>query len=157
MDIRIFCCLFVVYIYVRLVMSSYLLFCCIYFDAWCITCYPKREGTLEVYSDGVYLLYFDAWCITCCWGISARFGGGGVRFHTDVFLIQNILHKDKTYNTRGRFLVKLSINNHIVGLLIVHKKHIMRTCLMYHATCEVEFQPFKRSYSQLTFCNIFMS
>ena len=28
------CC---VYIYVRLVMSSYLLVCCIYFDAWCIT------------------------------------------------------------------------------------------------------------------------
>ena len=53
--------------------------------------------------------------------ISARFAGGGVRFHTVVFLIQYILHKDKTYNTRERFLVKLSINNHIVGLLIVHK------------------------------------
>jgi len=51
-------------------------------------------------------------------------------------------------------LVKLSINNHIVGLLIVHKKHIMRTCLMYHAACKVEFQPFKRSYSQLTFFNL---
>ena len=48
-------------------------------------------------------------------------------------------------------MVKLSINNHIVGLLIVHKKHIMRTCLMYHAACKVEFQSFKRSYSQLTF------
>ena len=24
-------------------------------------------------------------------------------------------------------------------------------CLMYHAACKVEFQPFKRSYSQLTF------
>ena len=98
-----------------------------------------------------YLLYFDAWCITC-WGISARFAGG-VRFHTVVFLIQYILHKDKTLNTRERFLVKLSINNHIVGLLILHKKHIMRTCLMYHAACKVEFQPFKRSYSQLTFFN----
>ena len=42
-----------VYIYVRLVMSSYLLFCCIYFDDWCITmsCYPKREETLEVYKE----------------------------------------------------------------------------------------------------------
>ena len=29
--------------------------------------------------------------------ISARFAGGGVRFHTVVFLIQYILHKD----TRG--------------------------------------------------------
>ena len=28
--------------------------------------------------------------------ISARFAGGGVRFHTVVFLIQYILHKDKT-------------------------------------------------------------
>ena len=35
--------------------------------------------------------------------------------------------------------VKLSINNHIVGL--VHKNHIMRTRLMYHAACKVEFQP----------------
>ena len=50
-------------------------------------------------------------------------------------------------------MVKLSINNHIVGLLIVHKKHIMRTCLM-HAACKVEFQPFKRMYSQLTFFNL---
>ena len=30
--------------------------------------------------------------------------------------------------------VKLSINNHIVGL--VHKKHIVRTRLMYHADCK---------------------
>ena len=28
-----------------------------------------------------------------------------------------------------------------------------RTCLMYHAAYKVEFQPFKRSYSQLTFFN----
>ena len=50
-----------------------------------------------------------------------------------------------------RFFVKLSINNHIVGL--VHKNRIIRTCLMYHAACKVEFQPFARSYSQLTFFN----
>ena len=43
-----------------------------------------------------------------------------------------ILHKNKTYNTRKRFFVKLSINNHIGGL-IHKKKHIIRTCLMYHA------------------------
>ena len=30
----------------------------------------------------------------------------------------------------------------------------IRTCLMYHAACKVEFQPFKRSYSQLTFKKI---
>ena len=28
---------------------------------------------------------------------------------------------------------------------------IIRTCLMYHEACNVEFEPFKRSYSQLTF------
>ena len=44
-------------------------------------------------------------------------------------------------------------NNHIVRL--VHRNHIIRTCLMYHAACKVEFQPFKRSYSQLTFFNFF--
>ena len=27
--------------------------------------------------------------------------------------------------------------------------------LMYHATCEVEFQPFNRSYSRLTFFNFY--
>ena len=42
-------------------------------------------------------------------------------------------------------------NHHIVRL--VHKNHIIRTCLMYHAACKVEFQPFTRSYSQLTFFN----
>ena len=52
---------------------------------------------------------------------------------------------------RTIFCVKLSINNHIVGL--VHKNHILRTRLMYHAACKVEFQPFKRLYSQLTFFN----
>ena len=51
---------------IRLVMSSYLLFCCIYFDAWCIACYPKQE-TLEVYRVIAYIcyIYFDVWCITC--------------------------------------------------------------------------------------------
>ena len=34
-----------------------------------------------------------------------------------------ILHKDTTYNTRERFFLKLSINNHIVGL--VHKNYIV--------------------------------
>ena len=52
---------------------------------------------------------------------------------------------------RTTIFVKLSINKHIVGL--VHKNHVIRTCLMYHAACKVEFQPFKRSYSQLTFFN----
>ena len=51
-DIRLFCCIFVacvyIYINVRLVMSSHLLFCCIYFDARCITCCPKRKETREV-------------------------------------------------------------------------------------------------------------
>ena len=117
-DIRIFCCLFVVCIYMFgwLCRATY---CSVEStsDAWCFTCYPKREETLEVSLQRViaytwYLLYFDAWCITCCWGISARFAGG-VRFHTVVFLIQYILHKDKTLNTRERVLVKLSINNHI--------------------------------------------
>ena len=56
-----------IYIYIRLVMSSYLLFCCICFDAWCITCYPKQEETLEVCIVMAYIccIYFDAWCITC--------------------------------------------------------------------------------------------
>ena len=53
------------------------------------------------------------------------------------------------------FCVKLSINNNIVGL--VHENHIIRTCLMYHAACKVEFQSFKRSYSQLTFFNFLLT
>ena len=54
---------------------------------------------------------------------------------------------------RTIFCVKLSINNHIVGL--VHKNHILQTRLMYHAACKVEFQPLKRLYSQLTFFNFY--
>ena len=68
-----------------------------------------------------------------------------------------ILHKDKTEHARTIFCVKLSIDNHIVGL--VHKNHmvlIIRTRLIYHAACKVEFQPFTQSYSQLTFSyNVF--
>ena len=48
-------------------------------------------------------------------------------------------------------LCKTEYNNHIVGL--VHKNHTIRMRLMYHAACNVEFQPFKRLYSQLTFFN----
>ena len=58
-------------------------------------------------------------------------------------------------HARTIFCLKLSINNHIVGL--VHKKHIIRTRLMYHADCKVELEPFKRLYSQLTFFNFFLS
>ena len=32
----------------------------------------------------------------------------------------------------------------------------MRTCMMYHAAWKVEFQPFKRSYSQLKFFNLLL-
>ena len=53
--------------------------------------------------------------------------------------------------TRANDILCKSINNHIVRL--VHKNHIIRTYLMYHAACKVEFQPFTRSYSQLTFFN----
>ena len=31
-----------------------------------------------------------------------------------------------------------------------------RTCLMYYAACKVEFQPFTRSNSQLTFFNFLL-
>ena len=63
------------------------------------------------------------------------------------------MQSDFAKHARTIFCVKLSINNHIVGL--VHKNHIIRTRLMYHAACKVEFQPFKRLYSQLMFFNFF--
>ena len=78
-DIRVCCCLFVVCIYIRLVMSSYLLFCCIYFDAWCITCHPKQRisviSTLMFgvsHSDVVgigseyFVIYSSCVCIHIC-------------------------------------------------------------------------------------------
>ena len=40
----------------------------------------------------------------------------------------------KMQNCIQTFCVKLSINNHIVGL--VHKNDIIRTCLMKHAACK---------------------
>ena len=50
------------------------------------------------------------------------------------------------------FLLETNVS-YIVGL--VHKNHIMRTRLMYHVlvACKIEFQPFKRLCSQLTFFN----
>ena len=48
---------------------------------------------------------------------------------------QNIEH------ARTLFCVKLRMHNH-VGL--VEKNHIIPTCLMYHAACQVGFQPFKQ-------------
>ena len=102
--LRVFCCLCVVCIYTSKYilnicsagLSSYLLFCCIYFDAWWITCCPKREKTLSsslhrVIAYIICYIYFDAWCITCCWGISARFAGGGARFHTAVVFFNTVV------------------------------------------------------------------
>ena len=37
--------------------------------------------------------------------------------------------------------------------ICLHFQNVQRTCLMYHAASKVEFQPFNRSYSQLTFFN----
>ena len=59
-------------------------------------------------------------------------------------------------------LVKLSINNHIVGFSSQNTIYIIdeygeitpneRVCyILYHTACEVEFQLFNRSFSQLTF------
>ena len=57
------CC---VYTYVRLVMSSYLLFCCIYSDAMCITCFPNEKKLKEfTKSDSVYQA-----CYTLMLGVS---------------------------------------------------------------------------------------
>ena len=57
-------------------MSSYPLFCCIYFDAWCITCCPKREETLEVYTES-YRIYMFGWLCraTYCFVVSASMLG----------------------------------------------------------------------------------
>ena len=107
-DIIVFCCLFVVCTYIY--MFGWLLcratYCSvvlrsIYFDAWCITCYPKQENSRSLhrvitYTGTSYLLYL----LRCFvyhmllrykYSISAMFAGinSGVRFHTAVvFLIQ---------------------------------------------------------------------
>ena len=59
----------------------------------------------------------------------------------------SIIRRKRRTRVNVFFLCETEYNNHIVGL--VHKNHINRTCLMYHAACKVEFQPLKRSYSQL--------
>ena len=53
-----------------------------------------------------------------------------------------LLRRDTCWKIQNVFFcVKLSINNHIVRL--VHKNQINRTCLRYHAACNVEFQSFQ--------------
>ena len=75
-------CIYGAYIYNgRLVMSSYVLFCCIYF-VWCVVYHmlsKTRRNSRSLHRVIAYIcyIYFDAWCITCCWGISTRFAGGG--------------------------------------------------------------------------------
>ena len=57
-------------------------------------------------------------------------------------------------HARTIFCVKLSINNHIVGL--VHKNHIIRTRLMYCCTTQLAKLSFNHSNgcTQLTFSNL---
>ena len=54
---------------------------------------------------------------------------------------RNISHEDQIHNTRER-----------PSLNFVHPLYISET-KMYQAACKVEFQPFNRSYSQLTCFN----
>ena len=86
-------------------------------------------------------------CCCCC-----RFWCGAPS--TDERINAPVLH-DASQIDYCRYWGRTSLppitSNHIVGL--VHKNHIIRTCLMYHAACKVEFQPFTRWYSQLTFFN----
>ena len=54
------------------------------------------------------------------------------------------------------FLPKCKKRPRELPCLIINElqnKHAQRTCLMYHAAYKVEFQPFNRSYSLLTFFN----
>ena len=46
------------------------------------------------------------------------------------------------HRTRADDILCKTENNHIV--CSVHQNHIIRTCLMYHAACKIEFQPFKQ-------------
>ena len=41
--------------------------------------------------------------------------------------------------------------NHVLHINEKWNKHAQRAFLMYHAAYKLEFQPFNRSYSQLTF------
>ena len=73
-----------------------------------------------------------------------------VEFHTKI----HTGTMSKQISSKAQLLWLYLYFTNEVGL--VHKKHIIRTRLMYHAACKVELQPFKRLYSQLTFFNFFM-
>ena len=83
-DIRVFCCLFVVCIYVcsagyvELLILLYLIRCLVYHM---LSKTRRNSRSLHRVIAYICYIYFDAWCITYCWGISAR-SAGGVRFHT---------------------------------------------------------------------------
>ena len=104
---------------------------------------PSGFGHVAVRLDAVYFQFWQErntldryWYLLCA-------------VKNQIEATYKILHKDKTEHARTISCVKLSINDHTVGL--VHKNQIVRTRLMYHAACKVEFRPFKRLYSQLTF------
>ena len=65
------------YVHARLVMPGYLLFCCIYTDAWCVTCCPRREGILEVrLKNGTLYKYAPPGGMRRLFGLKAKNGFG---------------------------------------------------------------------------------
>ena len=86
----------IAHIYVRLVMPSYLLFCRIYFDAWCITCCSKREKTLEVYTEigevlvpGLLVVVYKIPYSSCMFNTAVVLEPGKMvrAYHTAVYLV----------------------------------------------------------------------
>ena len=71
----------------------------------------------------------------------------------EAYLYKKRLNLASFNYSEGKPCTWYSLNNYDI-VRLAHKNHIIRTCLIYHAACKVEFQPFKRPYSQLTFFNI---
>ena len=94
---------------------------------------------------GAYVCFFIAFCMRCMFTDLYMFQTCAHIHAFQVFVIRDfyLIHSDMSFwSMCSEYLV-----------LFIHKNHIIRTCLMYHASCKVEFQPFQRSYSQLMFFN----
>ena len=64
------------------------------------------------------------------------------RYYTNVYDVPRSLQM-LSFSTIQTVVLTADVFQLFVRL--VHKNHTIRTCLMYHAACKIEFQPFKQA------------
>ena len=96
----------------------------------------------------VHLISIVSLCLPDCLPQFSPSSGTTIFFNCNTDLGQQ---SQKVWQFRA--FLDISTRSSRIPVGLVHKNHIRRTRLMYHAACKVELPPFKRLHSQLTFFN----